>query len=209
MKTRDLSPMTFTRVELLAARIELTEFVHLMADRSRERTGIDWYGASDAPNTWKALQAAWLESQVNGTPLPIFNGASDKVILTTPEANVAYRYWHDVTHLERNRNFTSSHELDMANFHLWEGERHGLERGSLPWRLLYADAVGNVLHWAVLHRYVVNQQVFILNVVRYGMDVGLLAEMARLGLLAPQVLPFGVDFTTDSTQPLPPTELSS
>ena len=68
---------------LAEARIELTQFVHAMADQTRRRTGIDWYPSPDAPNTWKALQAAWLESQVHGTPLPIFNGASDTVQSTS------------------------------------------------------------------------------------------------------------------------------
>jgi len=208
MRSRDLGPIEFSHADLTAARAELTEFVQLMADQTRRRTGIDWYPTPDAPNTWKALQATWTNSQVHGVPLPIFDGACQDVIFLRPEDNIAYRYWHDVTHLERDRSFQNPDELDMANFHLWEAERHGLERGSLPWRLLQADAVGNVVHWAVLRRYVTNQQVFILNVVQYGMEVALLAEMARLGVLAPQVLPFGVDFTTDAAKPLPPSEFS-
>lgn len=204
MKTRDLSPLEFTYTELQLAREELTEFVELMAEQTAQRTGIAWVGTPDAPDTWKALTAAWEESLATGRPLPVSNAACEDVILLTAEANVAYRFWHDVTHLERGRDFTNPHELDMASFHLWEAERYGMERGSLPWRLLHADAVGNVLHWAVLRRYVSNQLVFILNAVQFGLGAALLAEMARHGLLAPQVLPFGVDFTTDTTHPLPP-----
>lgn len=209
MKSRDLSPIEFTHVELTNARAELSQFVHQMADRTRTRTGIDWYGTSDAPNTWKELKAAWLHSQVTGEPLPIYNGDCDTVILLRPEDNIAYRYWHDVTHLERDRSFSNTDELDMSIFHLWEAERHGLERGSLPWRLLHADAVGQNLHWAVLKEFVINQRVFITNCLLYGIEVALLAEMARRGILAPQVLPFGVDFTTDSVAPLPPSNWSA
>lgn len=206
MRTHDLPQVRFTYTDLQLAREELTEFVQLMAGKTRTRRGIGWVGTPDAPNTWKALTAAWDESLRTGQPLPVSNEACESVILTRPEANVAYRFWHDVTHLERGRNFTNPHELDMANFHLREAERHGLERGSLPWRLLHADAVGNVLHWAVLRRYVANQLVFILNAVQYGIEVALLAEMSRTGLLAPQVLPFGVDITTAATAPSPPSE---
>lgn len=205
MRTHDLPPMEFTYTELQMAREELTEFVLLLADQTARRVGFGWVGTADAPDTWTGLRAAWRESVATRQPLPVSNAACENVIVTSPEANVAYRFWHDVTHLERDRNFSSAHELDMANFHLWEAERHGLEPGSLPWRLLYADAVGNVLHWAVLRRYVVSQKVFILNVVRYGMTAALLAEMSRVGLLAPQVLPRGVDITTHARTPSPPT----
>lgn len=208
MKSCDVGPIEFTHVELANARTELSKFVRMMADQTRAQTGVDWYGASDAPNTWKALKAAWLHSQVTGEPLPVYDGDCDSVIFVRPEDNIAYRYWHDVTHLKRDRSFSNTDELDMANFHLWEAERHGLERGSLPWRLLHADAVGQVLHWAVLKEFVLNQRVFITNAVLFGVEVALLTEMARRGVLAPQVLPFGVDFTTDAVRPFPPSEWS-
>lgn len=204
MRTHDLPRLDFTEGELLQARIELTEFVTLMAHQTARRLGFGWEARPDAPNTWQGLKAAWKHSLATGEPLPVFDGGSDSVILTTPEANWAYRFWHDVTHLERGRNFTSPHELDMAVFHLFEAERHGLERGSLPWRLLHADAVGNVLHWAVMKDFVLHQYSFILNYLQFGVEDALLAEMARTGLLAPQVLPVGIDITTDTTSPAEP-----
>jgi len=204
MRTRDLGPLEFTHSDLAAATAELSEFVMLMADRTRERTGIGWEPTPDAPNSWKALKAAWQHSLDTGEPLPIYDGASESVVFTNAEANIAYRFWHDVTHLGRRRNFTTAHEIDMAAFHLWEAERHGLERGSLPWRLVQADSLGQTLHWAVLHEFVLDQRVFVLNVLQFGIETALLAEMARLGLLRPQVLPFGVDYTTAAVAPKAP-----
>lgn len=204
MRTYDLPRLDFTEGELLQARIELTEFVILMADQTAARLGFGWVSRPDAPNTWRDLKAAWTRSLATGEPLPVSDDACDNVILASPEANVAYRFWHDVTHLERDRNFTNQHELDMAVYHLWEAERHGLERGSLPWRLLHADAVGNVLHWAVRREYLIDQRTFILNYLQYGVETALLAEMARAGQLSPQVLPEGVDITTASEHPLAP-----
>jgi len=96
----------------------------------------------------------------------------------------------------------------MASFHLWDAEQHGLTRGSLPWRLLHADAVGNVLHWAVYREYVRDQKVFILNAVRYGLDAALIAEAARMGLFSPQVLPAGLDYQTGSICPSHPSHLA-
>lgn len=204
MRTHDLPRLTFTEGELLQARIELTEFIQQMADQAAARLGFGWEPRADAPNTWCDLKAAWKHSLATGDPLPVSDSACDDVILTGPEANVAYRFWHDVTHLERGRDFTSPHELDMAVFHLWEAERHGLERGSLPWRLLHADAVGNVLHWAVRREFLINQRTFILNYLQFGVEDALLAEMARTGLLAPQVLPVGIDITTDAERATEP-----
>ncbi|WP_409048274.1 hypothetical protein AB2L57_05730 [Microbacterium sp. HA-8] len=205
MRTHDLPRLSFTEGELLQARIELTEFVHLMADQTKERLGFGWTPHPDAPNTWRALKTAWQHSLATREPLPVFDGGSDAVIFAGPEANWAYRFWHDVTHLERGRDFTSPHELDMAVFHLWEAERHGLERGSLPWRLLHADAVGQVLHWAVRREFLIDQRAFIVNYLRFGVEDAVLAEMARTGQLAPQVLPIGIDITTAAETPVEPT----
>lgn len=204
MRTHDLPRLSFTEAELLQARIELTEFVHFMADQTVTRLGFGWVPRPDAANTWRDLKAAWQHSLATGDPLPVFDGGSDSVIFTSAEANWAYRFWHDVTHLERGRDFTSPHELDMAVFHLWEAERHGLERGSLPWRLLHADAVGQVLHWAVRREFLIDQRAFIVNYLQFGIEDAVLAEMARTGALSPQVLPIGIDITTAAETPIEP-----
>lgn len=198
----------FTEVQLVAACETLTEFVWERADATRARTGVDWAFTPDAPNTYKALRQAWETSLSTGAALPVLNDHSESVIFTEPEGNLAYRYWHDVTHLERERNFTNPHELDMATFHLWDAERHGLTRGSLPWRLLHADAVGNVLHWSVYREYVRDQRVFVLNAVQFGIDAALVGEAARMGLLSPQVLPSGLDYLTGSVCPAHPSHLA-
>lgn len=199
---------SFTEAQLQAACETLTTFVWERALATRARTGVDWAFAPDAPNTYKELRQAWQHSLSTGAPLPVLNDHSESVIFTEPEGNYVYRYWHDVTHLERERNFSNPHELDMASFHLWDAEQHGLTRGSLPWRLLHADAVGNVLHWAVYREYVRDQKVFILNAVRYGLDAALIAEAARMGLFSPQVLPAGLDYQTGSICPSHPSHLA-
>lgn len=198
----------FTEVELAEARTILTEFVWERAAATRVRTGVAWRFTPEAPNTYPALRRAWSESLTTGVPLPISDADCESVIFTEPEANAAYRYWHDVTHLERERNFSNPHELDMAHFHLWDAEQHGLTRGSLPWRLLRADAIGNVLHWSVYREYVLNQEVFILNAVQYGLDAALVAEAARRGMFSPQVLPNGLDYQTGSICPAHPSHVT-
>ncbi|MFF8186057.1 hypothetical protein ACF044_02200 [Microbacterium sp. NPDC016588] len=200
--------VTFTEAELLAARETLTAFVWERGEATRARTGVDWVFTPDAPNTYKELRQAWEVSLSTGAPLPILNDHSESVIFTDPEGNFVYRYWHDVTHLERERNFSNPHELDMAVFHLWDAEQHGLNRGSLPWRLLRADAIGNVLHWSVYRDYVPDQRVFVENVVRFGLDIALLGEAARRGLFSPQVLPAGMDYQTGSICPSHPSHLA-
>lgn len=199
----------FTDMELATAREALTAFVWERAEATRARTGVAWHFSPDAPNTYRELREAWKISLSSGAPLPISNADCETVIFTEPDANAAYRYWHDVTHLERDRNFSNSHELDMAHFHLWDAEQHGLTRGSLAWRLLRADAVGNVLHWAIYREYVPNQEVFILNAVRFGLDAALVAEAARRGLFSPQVLPIDLDYQTDARTPLHPAHLTA
>lgn len=201
--------MAFTETQLQAARETLTAFVWERAEATRYRTGVGWLFTAEAPNTFRELRNAWNVSLATGAPLSISNTDCESVIFTEPNANAAYRYWHDVTHLERERNFTNPHELDMANYHLWDAEQQGLTRGSLPWRLLHADAVGNVLHWSVYRQYVADQKVFILNAVKFGLDAALVGESARMGLLSPQVLPAGLDYQTGSICPAHPSHVTA
>lgn len=198
----------FDKTELARARETLTAFVWERAEAARARTGVAWQFTPDAPNTYRALRRAWDTSLAEGVPLPISNTDCESVIFTTPDGNAAYRYWHDVTHLERERNFTNPHELDMAHFHLWDAEQQGLTRGSLAWRLLRADAMGNVLHWSIYREYVLNQEVFILNAVQFGLDAALVAEAARRGSFSPQVLPAELDYQTGSICPAHPSHLA-
>lgn len=200
---------TFTESELQAARETLTAFVWERAEATRARTGVDWVFTPDAPDTYTELRQAWDVSLSTGGPLPISNTDSESVIFTEPEGNFVYRYWHDVTHLERERNFSNPHELDMAVFHLWDAEQHGLTRGSLPWRLLHADAIGNVLHWSVFREFVLDQRLFVVNVAAFGLEAALLGEAARRGLFSPQVLPAGMDYHTGSICPTHPSHLAA
>lgn len=198
MISRTLPPLSFTEADLEEARTALTAFVTERAEATAQRLGFGYQPAPDAPNTWADLKTAWQHSLATNAPLQVFDGASGSVIFNEPEANFAFRYWHDVTHLERGRSFSNAHELDMTAYHLQQAEEHGITRGSLAWRLFQADTLGQVLHWAFYRRYVTNQRVFILNCVRYGFPDALLAEASRLALFHPQALPEGIDITTDS-----------
>lgn len=199
---------TFTESELQGARETLTTFVWERAEATRARTSVEWVFTPDAPDTDKELRRAWDVSRATGVPLPISSAASESVVFTEPEGNFVYRYWHDVTHLERERNFSHPHELDMAVFHLWDAGQHGLTLGSLPWRLLHADAIGNVLHWSVFREFVLDQRVFVENVVCFGIEAALLGEAARRGRFSPQVLPTGMDYQTGSICPSHPSHLA-
>lgn len=93
----------FTEPQLAAACETLTEFVWERADATRTRTGVDWVFTPDAPNTYQELRQAWEVSLSTGAALPVLNDHSESVIFNSPEGNLVYRYWHDVTHLERGR----------------------------------------------------------------------------------------------------------
>lgn len=203
-RSHDLPRLHFTDGELLQARIELSEFVMVMADRTAKRVGFGFAPSDSAPNNWRDLQAAWLDSQVNGTPLPVFSSTTPSATFVSAEATWAFRFWHDVTHLERERDFSSPHEIDMASFHLWETEQHGLEYGSLPWRLLQADAVGSVIYWAVYREPPTDEHNFILNYLEFGIEAAVLAEAARTRKFAPQVLPLGIAIWPRDEPPLEP-----
>ena len=169
----------YAAAELQLAREVLSEFVLERAQATAERVGFKWLPTPDAPDRYGPLVAAVQHSQATGDPLPISSANSDSVIYTSSEVNIAWRFWHDVHHVQLALSFTSVDELALALWHLGELEAAGFARVSLPWRLLHADLVGQAQLWAFTRRYSSDQARFVRACIAQGFDHGLLEEARR------------------------------
>lgn len=98
--------------ELLRA--DASDIAAIAASQVMERTGFRIAPRNDAPDTWEELQRVHRIAAATHLLLPIYDGHTDKTIYTTPEANIMARFWHDMTHLELNRDFTRSGETAVA-----------------------------------------------------------------------------------------------
>ncbi len=100
-------------------------------------------------------------------------------MFTEPSVNHALRFWHDVHHVQLNLSFDLVGELELALWLLGVATAAGIVKGSLTWRLLHADFVGQVYLLALSRRYPVVQWRFADGCIT-GLDRGVLSECRRL-----------------------------
>ncbi|MDV8022219.1 hypothetical protein [Rhodococcus sp. IEGM 1330] len=169
----------YTGGELDEARITLSQFVFDQAKTTALDVGFGYQPASDAPTTYDGLREAYATSQQTGQALPISNQHSDDVIFTSPEANIAHRFVHDVHHCRLGLDFGLIDELELAIWHLDQLEDAGYERGTLEWTLFHADLVGQIQINAFAKRFPDDQRQFGIDCAVLGFERGVLAELRR------------------------------
>ena len=86
----------------------------------------------NGPSTWEELQARGRES-----PLPVNPTAADNSIYSSTPSNIAFRAWHDATHLKLGAGFDAEGEMRVALEHQREAKAAGLSDSDR--RALWAD----------------------------------------------------------------------
>lgn len=74
----------------------------------------------DYSPSWEELQAL-----PAGAPIPIWSGASEHTVWSSPAVNYAFRAWHDATHLRLGRGFDRDSERAVAVAQVLEALAHG------------------------------------------------------------------------------------
>lgn len=162
------------------ARVAVAKFVRLQAQETAAAVGFGWKATAEAPSTYQQLRGAYAASQATGTPLPVSNLHCESSVFPRPEDNIAFRFWHDCSHVRLGLSFSLEDELELATWHLAQAEQAGFTPGSLGYHLLEADHVGQVLVQAVGGRFPFDQEAFVLTCARYGLGIGVLAELRRI-----------------------------
>lgn len=173
-------PADCRSVQLTLARVAIAKFVRRQANETAAAVGFDWLPTPDAPSTYQQLRGAYAASLATGRPLPVSNLHTDTSVFLNPEDNIAFRFWHDVHHVRLGLSFSLSDELELASWHLGQAEQAGFAPGSLAYRLLEADHVGQVLLQGLAGRFPFDQETFVLTCVEAGLSTGLLAELRRV-----------------------------
>lgn len=165
--------------EIIQARANLTRWVMRAATDTVGREGFAWVPRADAPSTYPDLSAAFARSKRSGASLPVSSENSASVILTSSEANFAWRFVHDVAHVEHDLSFSLPDEYELALWHLSELERDGFSSDCLEYAFLKADTLGQVIVNAVTRRFPADQELFDLECQRFGFEQGILREIRR------------------------------
>jgi hypothetical protein len=166
-------------VHLMVAREQLSAWVIRQAKQTTHDVGFGWIAQAAAPDSYESLLDAYAVSSRDGTPLPVSDAHCERILFTSAAANHACRFWHDVNHVERRRDFSTVQEIDLALWHLDQLEHVGRGRWSLAWQLFHADTVGQALCAAVLGSFPEDQLAFDVDCVQFGVDDALVLEAER------------------------------
>jgi hypothetical protein len=165
----------------LGARGNLSRFVQQQADQAAEALGFEWIGTPEAPATYPQLRAAFAHSAKTGEPLPVSSEYCDDTVFLEPGDNVAFRFWHDVSHCRRlGLSFALPDEWELTLWHLNQMLAAGYAPSSLEYQLLRLDLLGQIILLGIAGRFPFNQGEFTRTCHEMGLDVGVLTELRRI-----------------------------
>ena len=145
------------------ALIELNSFIKHMAWKCKQLDGWSYVATSNAPEGFKQLK----EQTINRC-IPIANYGCDSSIYDSPETNVLFRFYHDVTHLSLNEGFSKSGEYAVIDQHMIDGKAYGLSELAL--NILEMDTRGQVDYYFKHKEFVSNQLAFLNNCLELGLN---------------------------------------
>jgi hypothetical protein len=123
-------------------------------------TGLNYEESEEAPSTYEEVIAEFQAAKTLNKPVRVYRGASENTIYTTPAANWAFRFWHDYVHFYWGLDFTKEAEIAVGRIQCAAvAAEFGL--GSLEWRMMEQDTLGQVLYFAETGSFVDNQLEFI------------------------------------------------
>jgi hypothetical protein len=133
------------RVLMLPA-LNLTGWILSEAARISELEGFGWKPTEDPPDGFDAVLLAYQHCRESGERFPVLRSTeAESSIYAGVEANHAFRFLHDMTHVRLELGFDPDAELYVAVEHLQMLRRSGFSLGSLEWQLLHADTVGQLV----------------------------------------------------------------
>lgn len=167
-------------LDLAMARLTLADFVRAKATDRMAELGFGWVGQPDAPNTYQQLRGAFAESMDTREPMPVSSLHCDATVYFERDDNLAFRFWHDTSHVIHGLSFRLEDELELALWHLDQLVLAGHLPDSLVYRVLQADLLGQLYLMGLIGRFPLNQCTFVSSCIDYGLDAGLLEEIRRV-----------------------------
>lgn len=121
--------------------------------------GLGPYEASpDAPSTYDQLVAEW----DRGGTFRVFDGGCTDTIYYEEAANHAFRFWHDLTHLDLEAKFTVEGEWYVALLQREEVEQV-FGKGSDEALVIWIDTYGQVVEFGRTGEFLTDQRGFVLR----------------------------------------------
>lgn len=140
-----------------------------LATFARQIEGFGWVGDPNAPDDYDALLRAYAHSAATGAPLPVSSRHNGRTIYPSSTGNLAFRFWHDVTHVKLECDFGLEGETRVAMAQLDILRGFGFDPRSLEYRLLFADTFGQTVYNLVVEAYPADQEGFVRTTITAGM----------------------------------------
>ena len=119
---------------------------------------INWQPSDNAPETYEDLGRAFATLGY----IPVSTLACETSIYGDAKVNLAFRAWHDATHLEHGLGFTPGDEIGVARIQCASA---GIARDKA---LLWADIAGQVRYFEAFGEFPNDQTAFVLDYVACG-----------------------------------------
>jgi len=159
------------------AQANLSIWIRDLAEETTAELGVRWRGARIAPQTLEAVVEEFRAAMLTGLPVRVSSRFCEQTIYQEPDDNVAFRFVHDSRHYFLRAGFETEPELLVASCHLARLRRAGYPPGSIEYRLLEADTVGQAVFVARTGRFVSNQRRFALHCLTSTFDEAITDEV--------------------------------
>lgn len=120
---------------------------------------IKWHACDNAPETFEDLRRAFATLGY----IPVSTIGCETSIYGDARVNLAFRAWHDATHLEHGLGFNPNDEVAVAHIQCASA---GIARDRA---LLWADIAGQVRYFEAFGEFPNDQKAFVLDYVACGM----------------------------------------
>ena len=171
--------------EVEQGRANLSIWIRGLAKETAAELGVRWRGARIAPQTLEAVIAEFRAATLAGLPVRVSNRFCEQTIYLEPDDNVAFRFVHDSRHYFLRAGFETEPELLVASCHLARLRWAGYPPGSIEYRLLEADTIGQALFVARTGHFVSNQRRFALRCLTTTFDEAITDEVAAEAVSSP------------------------
>lgn len=157
---------------------ELAAFVWRRAEESAAEVGFGFRPSEHGPGSFAELQRQVRLAECSGLPLPVSARFSETAILGE-RTNVAFRFWHDLTHVRLRAGFDRSGEVAVGQQQLGKLEASGVRPHSLVWRLLFAETLAQDTCLRRTGEFPADQTRFTLDYLEHGLDGAIVLEAGR------------------------------
>lgn len=171
-----------TNRRLVDASDQLQRLVRDRATGLTTKVGFGYRPSPTAPTAFDELQREYTACSCSGLPLRVSSEFSDRTVIGA-EFSPAFRFWHDLTHVALDQDFTRAGEIAVGAEQLRQAELVGHGPGSLPWRLLFAETIGQTECAARLGSFPEDQVAFTWDYLDHGLPDAIRLEARRQHLV--------------------------